>query len=202
MRLFQQYISIKMETKEKIKLTAGIFILLVLTGGITYFVAEGDTAYYCEDTNLVGLCFKLSKVNAAGIQTRCYYNESAPTRYKNCKTGWTLYEGLNVTGEPINDSFNYFEAKFDRETINKLNVQGISNVEISPCIQNGPSCISKLKVADKTITLMIHFVYANSTEEIEKKLIEEAKKELAKLVAEELEVIKITNPIKIELKEI
>lgn len=79
-----------METKEKIQLTAGIFILLVAVG-TTYFITEGDDTYYCEDTNLVGLCHKLSKVNSAGLQTRCYYNESAPTRYKNCKTGWEVF---------------------------------------------------------------------------------------------------------------
>ena len=190
-----------MEKKEIIKLTAGIFILLAVVG-TTYFVAEGDTAYYCEDTNLVGLCFKLSQVNADGFQTRCYYNESSPTRYKNCKTGWIEYRNLNVTGEPINDSFNYFEAKFDKETINKLNARGISNVEISPCIQNGPSCVAYLKVSNKTITLMVHFVYGNSTEQIEKNLIKEAKKELAKLVAEDSEPAEITNPMKLDLKEI
>ena len=192
-----------METKEKIQLTVGIFILLAAVG-TTYVIMEEDNPFYCEDTNLVGLCFKLSAVNDAGFQTRCYYNESAPTRYKNCKTGWIIYENLNVTGEPIDsfDSFNYFEATFDKETINKLKNIGIENVEISPCIQSGPSCISELKILNQTYTLMIHSYYANTSEQIEKKLIEEAKKELAKLVAEEPEVIEITNPIILDFKEI
>ena len=187
--------------KETIKLTAGIFILLMAVG-TTYFIMEEDPVYICEDTNLVGICFKLSKVNANGFQTRCYYNESAPTRYKICKTGWIKYENPNVTGQPINDSFKYFEAKFDKETIKKLKEKGIENVEISPCIQNGPSCVCLLKVLDKEITLIVHIFQENTTKQIENKLMEEAKKELAKLVAEEPNIIELTNPIKIDLKEI
>jgi len=192
-----------METKEIIKLTAGIFILIAAVG-TTYFIMEGDQAYYCEDTNLVGLCFKLSKVNADGLQTRCYYNESAPTRFKNCKTGWISYEGLNVTGKPINDSFNYFEAKFDKETISKLKERNISEVQVGSCVQTKPNlCIAILNVSEDVFKeLLINPLLYNTTEELELKIIEEAKKELAKLVAEEPEVFKLTNPIKIELKEI
>ncbi|GAH65439.1 unnamed protein product, partial [marine sediment metagenome] len=42
----------------------------------------------------------------------------------------------------------------------------------------------------------------NNTNDLESKLLEEAKKELAKLVAEEPVAVEITNPIKINLKEI
>ena len=190
-----------METKT-IKLTAGIFVLLVLTGGITYFIMEGDNAYYCEDTNLVGLCFKLSAVNDAGFQTRCYYNSSSPTRYKNCKTGWNTYEDLNVTGEPI-DSFNYFEIDFTSETISKLNEKNISKVEVGPCIQTKPNlCIAILTVSEDVFKELLINPSLYTTEELELKIIEEAKKELVKLIAEESEAIEITNPIILDLKEI
>ena len=192
-----------METKETIKLTVGIFILLAAVGA-TYFIMEGDPAFYCEDTNLVGLCFKLSAVNDDGFQTRCYYNESAPTRYKNCKTGWIPYESLNVTGEPINDSFNYFEAKFDKKTISKLKARNISEVQVGSCIQIKPNlCIAILNISEDVFKeLLINPSLYNTTEDLEAKIIEEAKKELAKLVAEEPEPAEITNPMKLDLKEI
>lgn len=81
----------------KKQITVGIFIVVALMGG-TWYVAQEDQAnlYQCED--IVGLCFKLSKVNDAGLQTRCYYNESAPTKYKNCKDGWVKSELINITG--------------------------------------------------------------------------------------------------------
>lgn len=171
--------------------------------GTTYFIMEGDDAYYCEYTNLVGLCFKLSAVNDDGFSTRCYYNESSPTRYKNCKTGWIVYEGLNVTGEPINDSFNYFEAKFDKETISKLKDKGISEVQVGPCVQIKPNlCIAILNISEGIFKeLLINPSLYNETE-LESKIIEEAKKELAKLVAEEPEAIEITNQMILNLKEI
>ncbi len=200
-----------METKNTIRLTVGIFILLAAVG-TTYFIMEEDTAYYCEDSNLVGLCFKLSKVNDAGISTRCYYNESAPTRYKNCKTGWISYEG-NVTGEPI-DSFNSFEINFTSETISKLNARNISKVDVGPCVQTEPNlCIAILNISEGIFKELLinpnpaNYNYSNpsqydTTKELELKIIEAAKKELIKLVAEDPEAIEITNPIILDLKEI
>ena len=85
------------EIDKKVQLTAGIFILL-LTVGTTYFVMIDDPVYLCEDTQIVGMCFKLSKVNDFGLQTRCYYNESAPTRYKTCKTGWIEFDKTEFIG--------------------------------------------------------------------------------------------------------
>lgn len=77
-----------MESSKLIKLSAGLFVALALIGTV-YFV--GDNAYYCVDEDAVGECFKLSKVNSAGTQTRCYYNESTPTKYNSCKTGWIKF---------------------------------------------------------------------------------------------------------------
>ncbi len=192
-----------METKEIVKLTAGIFVLIAAVG-ITYYIVEGDQAYYCENENTVGLCFKLSKVNADGFQTRCYYNESNPTKYNYCKSGWNVYKNQNVTGEPLDESFDYIDINFTSETISKLNAQNISEVQVGPCIQTKPNlCIAILNISEDVFKeLLINPSLYNTTEELELKIIEEAKKELAKLVAEEPEVFKLTNQIKINLKEI
>ena len=133
-RQMENYIVIKMETKEKTYLTIGIFILLAAVG-TTYYIVQEDPAFYCNDTNLVGLCWKLSNINDAGLQTRCYYNESAPTRYKNCKTGWLPYENLNVTGTPINDTGIWIDVEFEIDKLTALKNKGITYPELTPCIK-------------------------------------------------------------------
>ena len=78
------------------KLTIGTIITLVLAISGTYYLSQEDTAYYCEDRDLVMICEKLSKVNSIGIQTRCYYEET----YKTCKSGWEEIEiGQELTKE-------------------------------------------------------------------------------------------------------
>lgn len=79
------------------QLAWGMVILLSVVG-ITYFIAEGDKAYLCEDKEIVSLCWKLSKLNANDISTRCYYNPNASTTYKICKTGWIPFTDITVTG--------------------------------------------------------------------------------------------------------
>lgn len=113
------------------QLTAGVFILLAAIGA-TYFVSQGDTAYLCEDTELVGICWKLSNVNAEGTQTRCYYNDSTPTRYKTCKTGWNEYVG-NVTGTPIKIPNKIIDILGTDTEI--LNSKGIFAPSISECVK-------------------------------------------------------------------
>ena len=72
----------KMENRTKLE--AGVFVLMTLLMSGAYFVAQGDKAYYCETSNLVGICDKLS----TGLGTRCYYGDT----YKICSTGWKLIE--------------------------------------------------------------------------------------------------------------
>ena len=87
-------------TSTTTKVTSGAAILLailaiVLSGGLT----GQDNVYACLDTKMAMQCDKLSKTNADGLQTRCYYTEKIETelevvektRYKNCKTGWLPY---------------------------------------------------------------------------------------------------------------
>ena len=86
------------EINKPIALVAGIFILLAGVG-TTYFLMEGDTAYYCEAENSVGICWKLSKINDVGLVTRCYYNEDTPTKYNYCKSGWEVFEQKIIGNE-------------------------------------------------------------------------------------------------------
>ena len=67
----------------------GAFVVISVLLGTT--IIATDKIYYCEDREIYGFCFKLSNPNADDLQTRCYYNESAPTRYKNCGTGWEVF---------------------------------------------------------------------------------------------------------------
>ena len=69
--------------EEKIKLTIGVVISLILASGGTYYLTDGDDAFYCQSRDLVMICEKLS----SGIGTRCYYEDT----YKTCKEGWVEY---------------------------------------------------------------------------------------------------------------
>ena len=113
----------------KTKLTAGIFILLMAIG-TTYYVTIDDPVYFCEDRNLVGICFKLSKVNDLGTQTRCYYNESTPTRYKNCKTGWVEYKQTEFIGNQENYSGIELDLNSSLDKITALKTLGIGKFEV------------------------------------------------------------------------
>jgi len=79
------------------QLLVGMVIVLSAVG-VNYFIAEGDTAYSCEEEK-VTLCWKLSKINSNNISRNCYYNISAPRTYKLCRTGWNLFEDKTLTGD-------------------------------------------------------------------------------------------------------
>ncbi len=72
----------KMENTTKLTLGAIITLMLAVSG--TYFLAQGDDAYYCEAKDMVMVCEKLS----SGVGTRCYYEDT----YKICKEGWEKIE--------------------------------------------------------------------------------------------------------------
>ena len=114
---------------DKIKLIAGMFILLAVIG-TTYYVTVDDPVYYCEDLNVVGLCWKLSNVNDLGTQTRCYYNESTPTKYKNCKSGWEEYIGDEFIGVLINYSGTDVDLNFSFDKLSALETLGIGKFEV------------------------------------------------------------------------
>lgn len=79
-----------MEQSNKTLLGIGIF-LTIASALLIVDITPEDKIYSCEDRDLVGFCFKLSNVNDAGISTRCYYNETAPTKYKTCSSGWEIF---------------------------------------------------------------------------------------------------------------
>ena len=86
------------------KLTIGTIITLALAISGTYYLSQEDTAFYCEDRDLVMICEKLSAVNDLGLQTRCYFEDT----YKNCKTGWNEIEiGQELTKEDQSTAKQY-----------------------------------------------------------------------------------------------
>lgn len=86
---------------EKVKLTAGIFVAIA-TIGLVWFISSEDSGnlYLCNDDgkNITGLCWKLSSPNLLNVSTRCYYNQSSPSRYKVCNTGWISFTTLEIIG--------------------------------------------------------------------------------------------------------
>ena len=90
--------------EEKTKLTMGIIITLILASGGTYYLANGDNAYYCQSNDMVMICTKLS----SGIGTRCYYEDT----YKICKEGW-----VNYNFEEIEDIKNAFQDEFSQNSL-------------------------------------------------------------------------------------
>lgn len=79
-----------MENKTKLSIGAVLTLVLAMSG--TYFVADGDNAYYCNEKDIVMICEKFS----GGIGSRCYYEDT----YKICKLGWEKIElGQEISGE-------------------------------------------------------------------------------------------------------
>jgi len=121
-------------------LAIGLFIL-VATAGTTYLITDDDSAYLCEDREIVGLCFKLSAENSDGFQTRCYYNESAPTRYKTCKSGWVPYANPDVTGKPIviedgiDEKIELINGEYYRYELKEVFTNQSISIEISQLIK-------------------------------------------------------------------
>ena len=72
----------------KTKLTIGVAITFLLAVSGTYYLAQGDNAYYCNSRDLVMICEKIS----SGLGTRCYFNDT----YKICNSGWIKFEKQEV----------------------------------------------------------------------------------------------------------
>lgn len=75
----------------------GAFIVVASLLG--YQILDDDQVYSCDVTGLAGYCFKLSKANADDLQTRCYYDEEQPRRYRICGSGWQAFT-QGVIGMP------------------------------------------------------------------------------------------------------
>jgi len=133
----------EIEEKEPSKimpLIAGLFVLLSLVG-TTYLISNPENTFFCNESNIVGLC---NKLDISG--TRCYFNESNARQYKYCKSGWEQYKETNVTGIPANLT-TYFEIKpfvmktdFDElkvaeDYINDIKSKLSSEVQITKILQ-------------------------------------------------------------------
>ena len=114
----------------KTYLTIGLFVILASVG-TTYLISHSDSAYYCQSRNIVGICESLSKVNAEGIQTRCYYNNT----YKTCSSGWKIYNNEDVTGEVTDEEeinvLPDIKDTFDRNDFTEYNFSGVSCTNVS-----------------------------------------------------------------------
>jgi len=115
---------------DKKTLGIGVFII-ILVSGITWTInetitdKEGNTYYPYNCIDKVGYCFKLSKINDDGFQTRCYHNASLPRSYKKCNTGWNLFNGTQAIGNEtiIESSIEEFSDKvMDCIFINETNI--------------------------------------------------------------------------------
>lgn len=70
--------------ENKIKLTIGVILTLVVAISGTYYLSQDDDAFYCESRNIVMICEKLS----SGSGSRCYFENT----YKVCSEGWQKIE--------------------------------------------------------------------------------------------------------------
>lgn len=134
----------------KIKLTVGVFIALVLTGGVTYLltdVPEGYNFYECQNTepSWGALCWDLSEPNEeTGLVNRCYWNQSEPKRYKKCSTGWILYEETEVNGTFIDYKSEGVNIDLAKDKTDKLKEKGIKDPEIKRKKNRFNMCVFEL----------------------------------------------------------
>lgn len=83
-------------------------------------IEENPKTYYCKASNLTEYCFKLS-TPSNNISTRCYYNESATTKYKVCNTGWVKQTNYIIKWNPYNFTAN---TCLDRNKIHEFKLVG------------------------------------------------------------------------------
>ena len=85
-----------MDTKTKIT-SGAIGILTILSLVLGANLINQDNVFVCLEKEIAMVCNSLSKVNANGFQTRCYYEET----YKICNSGWVKFE------KPVPIKVNY-----------------------------------------------------------------------------------------------
>lgn len=78
-----------METNQKI--TNGAVVILLIASIVMGASLIGQkNVYVCLDNQIAMVCDSLSKINANGLQTRCYSENK--TSYKICNEGWIKFE--------------------------------------------------------------------------------------------------------------
>ncbi len=105
-----------METKTKITRGA-VGILLIVSIVLNAGLIGQENVYACLDREIAMVCDKLSKINDAGIQTRCYYENQNKTTYKTCSSGWVKFEKKDNVQLNISDVKDYAcdDSKFIKE---------------------------------------------------------------------------------------
>jgi len=109
-----------------IPLSLGVFILI--TALASYSITNSSSTYFCEKTQLIGECSKLSSPNSLNISTNCYYNG---TKYSPCSTGWKLITTQGNT--TIIKTLNTTLIKNDYYVISVTQYPGINNSRIMKC---------------------------------------------------------------------
>jgi len=145
------------ETKS---LLIGIFVALIVGSGVTYMIndneiPDGYSAHYCEDTNVVGLCWKLSSTNIS-----CYWNMSAPRRSKRCTTLWQPFELSEAEGKEVIIPDEY-TTLFDIPTR-----KDVSDIEYNYCKTYAEFEVTEYLDSGKTVTLKngtVDHIYVNTT---------------------------------------
>ena len=153
---------------ETIPLVAGLVILIAALGAV-YYITNLDQTYYCEDRNIVSMCFKLSAVSN-GISSRCYYNESAPNKYFTCSSGWKpikdfpgIMNNLTIEGNQTNEvglsDLIVNGIILNDSTVNNLTSNTCSatrygfKVEVNPCTITSPISKNLVQYVNFTNTL-------------------------------------------------
>ena len=86
-----------METKDKITSGAiGILAIAAIVMGAN--LLEQENVYVCEERQIAMICDSMSKANAEGLLTRCYYfsEEKNRTTYSVCNFGWVKFENPEI----------------------------------------------------------------------------------------------------------
>lgn len=94
---------------------AEIMAVIVLMSSFGVYIALDDDDYkpYACSVKDDMFCHKLSKVNSAGIQTRCYYDSENTRKYKTCNTGWDEIS-IDEQQESVKQDFDTNSIRCDR----------------------------------------------------------------------------------------
>jgi hypothetical protein len=132
----------------KLPLIAGMIILIAVVG-TTYYITNLDQTYYCQDKNIVSMCFKLSSPTNS-ISSRCYYNETLPTKYYTCTSGWkfvkefpNIMNNLTITGIEITKSYD--------ENLKEVTISDNLNGEIAKVRLNTPQIYYVIPGKDRLV---------------------------------------------------
>ena len=75
---------------------AALFMVVASLMASGLYVQGMDKVYYCGERQIAFQCNDLSKINADGLQTRCYFTEGKKETFKTCNDGWIKFENQDI----------------------------------------------------------------------------------------------------------